>query len=131
MPEHSASGHSASSDGPPHHETRDISLRAVIAGGVAIGLVVGGLVILADVLFPQKSLDRLLKPPFPVIAQPALQSDPAADMAIFHAREMALLNGFGWTDPARGIGHIPIEQAMQQIAREGINGWPADGGDGP
>ncbi|GAB6968193.1 hypothetical protein JCM25156A_22300 [Komagataeibacter kakiaceti JCM 25156] len=116
---------------PPRHETRDISLRAVIAGGVVIGVAVGGLVILADMLFPQKSLDRLLKPPFPVIAEPALQSDPAADMAAFHAREMATLNGFGWTDPAHGAGHIPIEQAMRQIAREGINGWPVDGESGP
>nr|WP_255663279.1 hypothetical protein [Komagataeibacter sp. FNDCR2] len=89
------------------------------------------MVIVADMLFPQKSLDRLLKPPFPVIAEPALQSDPVADMVAFHAREMAVLNGFGWTDPARGMGHIPIEQAMRQIVREGIKGWPVEGGTGP
>ncbi|WP_239029523.1 hypothetical protein [Novacetimonas pomaceti] len=114
-----------------HHETRDVSLRAVIVGGVGIGLAVGGLVMLADVLFPQGSLDRLLRPPFPVMSRPALQSDPAADMSAFAARDMAALNGFGWTDPARGIGHIPIGQAMEQVAREGIPDWPAKGGTGP
>ncbi|PYD59984.1 hypothetical protein CFR73_09190 [Novacetimonas maltaceti] len=96
-----------------------------MAGGLAIGLAVGGLVMVADVLFPQKSLDRLLKPPFPVIAEPRLQSDPAADMAAFAAREESALNGFGWTDAGSGIGHIPIDQAMGEIAREGIPGWPA------
>lgn len=58
MSEHPASAQ-------PHHETRDISLRAAVMGGVVIGIVVGGLVILADVLFPQKSLDRLLRRKLP------------------------------------------------------------------
>ncbi|WP_308721531.1 hypothetical protein [Komagataeibacter xylinus] len=111
---------------PPGHETRDVSFRAVMIGGVAIGLAVGGLVVAADMLFPQKSLDRLLKPPFPVVAEPRLQSDPVADMAAFAAHEEHVLNSFGWTDKSRGIGHIPIDQAMQEIAREGIPGWPAD-----
>lgn len=110
----------------PGHETRDVSFRAVMIGGLAIGLVVGGLVVAADMLFPQKSLDRLLKPPFPVVAEPRLQSDPVADMAAFAAREEQALNSFGWTDRSRGIGHIPIDQAMREIAREGIPGWPAD-----
>ena len=122
MSEHPASAQ-------PHHETRDISLRAAVMGGVVIGIVVGGLVILADVLFPQKSLDRLLRPPFPIIAEPALQSDPPADMAAFHTREMAIMNSFGWTDRPRGIGHIPIDQAMQETLRDGIPDWPQ--GDAP
>ncbi|MCE2577898.1 hypothetical protein NO263_17045 [Gluconacetobacter entanii] len=116
---------------PPRHELRDISFRAVMAGGLAIGLAVGGLVVVADMLFPQKSLDRLLKPPFPVIAEPRLQSDPAADMAAFAAHERDILNSSGWTDRDRGIGHIPIAQAMQDIADEGIPGWPTGEGVSP
>ena len=123
--------HSPPGGQSPHHETRDVSLRAVMAGGLAIGLVVGGLVVLADVLFPQKSLDRLLKPPFPVIAEPRLQSDPVADMVAFAAHEEHALNSFGWTDSGRSTGHIPIDQAMGEIAHEGIAGWPTDEGDTP
>ncbi len=127
MPEHKSQPGAP----PSGHETRDVSFRAVMIGGLAIGLAVGGLVVAADMLFPQKSLDRLLKPPFPVIAEPRLQSDPVADMAAFAAREKNALNSFGWTDTDRGIGHIPIDQAMQEIAREGIPGWPADAGAAP
>jgi hypothetical protein len=40
------------------------------------------------------------------------------------AREMQILNGSGWVDKERGVVHIPITQAMREVASEGIAGWP-------
>ena len=49
---------------------------------------------------------------------------PRADMQAFYAQEMRRLNSAGWIDKAHGTVHIPISDAMQKIARDGIPGWP-------
>ena len=42
-----------------------------------------------------------------------LQPDPRQDLEQLHAKEM------------RGTAaHVPIEQAMREVAREGVAGWP-------
>jgi hypothetical protein len=76
-------------------------------------------------LYPRSTLDRVLDLPLPVYPEPRLQSDPAADMRNFRARELQRLNGVGWVDKAQGVVHIPIGQAMKQLVQEGIAGWPA------
>jgi hypothetical protein len=35
------------------------------------------------------------------------------------------LNSAGWVDKPHGIAHIPIEDAMREVAAQGIAGWPA------
>ena len=47
------------------------------------------------------------------------------DLQRFYAEEMQILNGSGWVDKERGVVHIPITQAMREVAQEGIAGWPA------
>ena len=46
-------------------------------------------------------------------------------------RKYAGSNGTGWIDKAHGIVHIPIADAMRQVAQEGIPGWPAPTGKQP
>ncbi|MBM9403701.1 hypothetical protein JUN65_19210 [Gluconacetobacter azotocaptans] len=111
----------------PRHEPADVTLRPVVAVGMGVGIVVVALAVLADVLFPQRALDMLLRPPLPPMTSPALQSDPPADMAAFRAADLARLTGFGWVDRKGGVAHVPIDQAMRQMARDGIPGWPAAG----
>ncbi|MBB2200866.1 hypothetical protein [Gluconacetobacter tumulisoli] len=111
----------------PRHEPRDVSLRPLAVGGLAVGLAVVVLAVLADFMFPQRSLDSELRGPLPRMAEPRLQSDPPADMAAFRAADLARLNSFGWVDRAGGIAHVPIDQAIRQVARDGIAGWPAAG----
>lgn len=110
----------------PRHEPRDVRPRAVIAGGIVMTGTVALLVLLANLMFPQHVLDQSLHPPFPVPPEPRLQTDPAADMAAYQAQQTKWLESFGWTDRASGIAHIPVGQAMRQIARDGIPGWPSD-----
>ncbi len=55
---------------------------------------------------------------------PRLQTNPEADMRRFRAEEEKRLNGYHWIDREKGVVHIPIEQAMQQLATRGIPGFP-------
>ncbi|MBB2203851.1 hypothetical protein HLH27_02305 [Gluconacetobacter takamatsuzukensis] len=99
--------------------------------GIGVGAALVMLAVAANLLFPQHRLDRLMAAPLPPMAAPALQSDPPADMAAFRAADMARLNGFGWVDRAHGVAHVPVGQAMRQVAREGIPDWPGAGADRP
>ena len=55
---------------------------------------------------------------------PRLQTDPSEDLAKFLADEDKRLNTYYWIDKKKGIVHIPIEQAMKEVAEEGIDGFP-------
>ena len=63
--------------------------------------------------------------PFPDYPGTAAATEPARRHAAFYAAEMRRLNSAGWQDRGAGTVHIPIEQAMRAVAREGIPGWPA------
>jgi hypothetical protein len=55
---------------------------------------------------------------------PKLQLDASADLATLDAREATQLAGYGWVDRAKGIAHIPLARAMQDIAARGIPDFP-------
>lgn len=55
---------------------------------------------------------------------PRLQTDEAADLRRFRAEEDKRLNSYYWIDKQKGIAHIPIGEAMQKLARSGIDGFP-------
>ena len=52
--------------------------------------------------------------------EPRLQEDPALDLAVFRKREEERLSTYGWIDRPNGVVRIPIERAMEIIAREGL-----------
>ena len=75
-------------------------------------------------LFPHSLEDRTIQGSLPGYPEPRLQPSPRADMQAFYSEEMERLNSAGWVDKAKGIAHIPITDAMSDVAREGIPGWP-------
>jgi hypothetical protein len=56
--------------------------------------------------------------------QPRLQTDPSEDIAQFLLDEDKRLNTYYWIDKKNGVVHIPIEQAMHELADKGIDGFP-------
>ena len=58
--------------------------------------------------------DRELPP------EPRLQEAPALDLARFRAREEERLSTYGWIDRPNGVVHIPIDRAMEIVARDGL-----------
>ncbi|WP_442755391.1 hypothetical protein ACNHKD_01620 [Methylocystis sp. JAN1] len=109
---------------PARHEASDVSARFVWAGAATATLAVMFFAALVLWLFPGSLLDRTLHLPISPYPAPALQTDPAADMARLYNEEMAQLNSTGWIDQSAGRAHIPITQAMRLVAKEGIRGWP-------
>jgi len=101
----------------------------MVARAIATGLlaVLGVLVLLAfaaRLLFPGSAPDRTLPNPLQNYPAPALQTSPAADWQRFHAEQMRQVEGTYWIDAKHTQAHIPIDQAMAQVVREGIADWP-------
>lgn len=105
------------------YERTDLSLRAIAIVALGILLLLGVAPLIMIGAFPRVrgDVDRHLSitPP-----DPRLQTDPEADLGAYVRKEQHLLDSYGWTDRERGIAHIPIEVAMERLARTGIPGFP-------
>jgi hypothetical protein len=55
---------------------------------------------------------------------PKLQLDAPADLKTVNAREDTQLESYGWVDRGKGIAHIPLAQAMKDVAARGIPDFP-------
>lgn len=109
---------------PARYEQSDVPIRTVLiaAPAVLIGLLAS--VLLVWWIYPESMIDQRMPTPPPAYPAPRLQSDSAADMRTFLATELARLNSGGWDDKSKGLGHIPIDEAMRRIAASGIPDWP-------
>ena len=109
------------------HEARDASVRVTL--WVAAGLV--GLTALIQVVlfFHMQGLWRLRRhqvpPPSPVASAlpseppaPRLETAPSLDLRALRADEDTRLHAYGWVDREARIVHIPIDRAIDLVARE-------------
>ena len=106
------------------HEERDVGFRPM---AIAFGLTLLGLAAAAGValwIYPNTPADKSLPQPMPQFPQPVLQDNVAADYGTMHAEQLGKLNGAYWMDRANNVVHVPIAQAMADVAREGIHDWP-------
>jgi hypothetical protein len=89
--------------------------------GILVLLVISCFVLIAayPTALPDAGRALRINPP-----GPRLQTGPEADLQRFRAEEEQRLNGYYWVDKQKGIVHIPIEQAMQKLARTGIPDFP-------
>ena len=114
---------------PARHEGADVGFRVMLVAGVLMLLAVGGTLGFAAWLYPGAQTDKLLAPAtnatFPA---PRLQPDVAADMAQFRAEQLQQLNGTYWLDRDRNRVHMPIGDAMRDVAAHGIPDWPTTPG---
>jgi hypothetical protein len=105
------------------HEASDwrVGIVGLVLLGIFVFLVIAPLVLMWAFPHSLRDVDRRL-----AVAPPAprLQTNPAQDLAKFRADEDKRLNSYYWIDKQKGIVHIPIEQAMRKLAREGIPGFP-------
>ncbi|MGH6796087.1 MAG: hypothetical protein ACREDD_02725 [Methylocella sp.] len=109
---------------PARHEPTDVGGRFIWIGAAAVPASAVLFALIALWLYPGATTDRTLHLPLPQYPNPQLQPVPRADMAKFYREEMQRLNSTGWVDKAHGIAHIPITEAMREIAQENIPGWP-------
>jgi len=112
------------------HEERDVDVRAVAKFGVGITAGVILSVLLMWFLFDRFAAReaRLSPQPEPMASsnpqkqppEPRLQKSPVIDLQEFRAGEETLLGSYGWVDPGKGIVRIPVERALELVAKEGL-----------
>lgn len=59
--------------------------------------------------------------------EPRLEDNERTELNGFRYGEEQELNSYGWVDKNAGIAHIPIEQAMQIVAQQGLPTTPQTG----
>ncbi|MEN6626690.1 MAG: hypothetical protein ABFD69_10735 [Candidatus Sumerlaeia bacterium] len=120
----------AGDDPNARHETRDVPLKpfliflAVMAtGAVLMHLALGALAL----VFNQFNV-RIHGTPAPIALGPTEPPTPQlllSDTPLEELRQaqMEELTGYKWADRRRGFVAIPIEEAMDIVARRGIPDW--------
>jgi hypothetical protein len=107
------------------HEERDVSAFGVTAAGLAIFALVVVSVFAMWFLFNAFAKREAAKSP-PLISapklppEPRLQSAPVLDYKTMREAEDKLMNSYGWLDPDNGIVRIPVDRALEIVARRGL-----------
>lgn len=107
----------------PAYEPTDWRLGpvALVYVGVVVLLVISCFVLIAAYPSALSDVPRTLDiaPP-----GPRLQTDASGDLRQFRAEQEKRLNTYYWIDKQKGIVHIPIEQAIKELAANGVPGFP-------
>jgi hypothetical protein len=103
----------------PEHEPAEFAAGRVafIGGGLLVSLVVMSAIILAVVHQPRSAQRNAFVAGGGDVTAPRLQATPINDYARYLAEKRAQLESSGWVDRGHRIAHIPIEQAMDDMAR--------------
>jgi hypothetical protein len=99
-----------------------VALKPVLIAAVSFLVLVGFAIAAATVFYDWDIHTPLTVPPkaFPA---PQLQTDDAADLKDFKARQRAQLDAYGWVDRDRGVIRIPVDRAMGIVAAKGADGF--------
>jgi hypothetical protein len=128
---HVPSGHGSGHDDPHSHQSEDeIAYGKVIAVGVvslvifALSTVWASIILKAQTAHVEETSGAAAKPAeigrdeIGIVDQTPFIADHR--LGEWKAEKAAHLNGYGWTDRAGGIAHIPIEKAMDAVAAGGL-----------
>ena len=115
------------------YELRDVKpLQVIMAGGSLLLFVGLSIAIICGVIVALQPWPPSTHPTFAAgedLPGRRLQVAPSAERSRLQQDAAAKISSYGWTDRAAGNTHIPIERAMEWLAR---NGWPdkadAEGG---
>ena len=118
------------------HEHTDADSRSITRFGISLAfLIVLSQLLLWWVFDRLSERETKLSPHVPAIVksqaptlppEPRLQGNapldlnPRLDLKQMRADEDAFLNHYGWIDPDHGIVHIPLDQALDVVAKTGL-----------
>jgi hypothetical protein len=112
----------------PGYEVRDVNAWAV--GRFGIALVLLCLVAVALLLGLFHYFESTFGGPLPntglnmdarsLPPAPTLQRTPVLDLQRFRAAEDEILNSYSWIDRQHGIVHVPIDVAIDLLAKRGL-----------
>jgi hypothetical protein len=107
------------------HETVDVNVWAVYKFAIAlVALCVIALLLLFGLMrFFQAREATMQAPtidPVKVFPEPQLQKTPVQDLQAVRTEEEKMLSGYGWVDPQKGLVRMPIDQAIDVLAKRGL-----------
>ena len=116
--------HSTGSHGQPHVGSDEMNLTKIVAVGVVSLVVFAVGIICAYYLMvgqraeirragPERPRAELGKAEIGIVDQVLFSSDNRLE--IWRAEHKKRLESYGWIDKAKGVAHIPIEQAMAKV----------------
>ena len=116
-----------SNNGGGTYEHKDANVRLIV--GSTLGLIVGMVILCLIVVGIFNVLQTVTTTHVsgirnPNVAQvppePRLQPHPAIELQALRQHEDDILNHYGWVDQKAGIVRIPIDRAMDIMARRGF-----------
>jgi hypothetical protein len=111
------------------HEANTLRVRGLLAFAAAlIGVTILVQLILAVVMqgfsSEEKELDSLAVPRFAGdtggFPAPRIQPDPAEEFIKMKTEDLGRLSQYGWIDRTAGIAHIPVDRAIDILAKQGL-----------
>jgi len=128
--DHGKDGH-GSTNPQVSYERRDIDTFQITAFGVGLLLAflvsVGAMWALFNFYYAHEDaknagnpLAAVMKEKSKLPPEPRLQATPKIELRDLRADEDAILTGYGWVDPNKNLVRIPIEEAMDIVAKRGL-----------
>jgi len=108
----------------------ELSMRGVVwvTVGIAVVTVIGFIAAWWVYQWRIETEDAATPPPPPVVRRvteprrppgPLLQASPEAELRALRRELDARLHGYGWTDEAQGLVHVPIDEAIDRAVAAG------------
>jgi hypothetical protein len=115
-------------DPHPGYELSDLRPGIIGLFGVGLVAVIGAAAVITSLLIYFKAAEQSKhETPIPRLArereptpEPRLQIDAHNELRQMRAAEEAVLNSYGWVDKDSGRVRIPIERAMEILAKKGL-----------
>ena len=113
--------------GPPGHEPTDIGIRRIVNAATSLVIVcVGTLVLVGWIMRDFRSRERTIEASRPpsfsddrgLFPEPRLQENPRAELLKMRQADAASLSNYGWIDRKSKIARIPIDRAMEVLAKQ-------------
>jgi len=129
---HPESHHPESPANGPGHETGDINVWAIGKFALALIAIIGislGLLVGLFKYFQtrdQANPTAVIVDPIKLFPEPRLERAPLTDLTAVRAEEDRLLNSYGWVDPQRNMVRVPIDIAIDLLAKKGLPSRPPE-----
>ena len=120
--------HEPRTDLQASYELSDLRPGYIAFFGIGLSVVLVISVVIASLIVHYKTVQHARQDtPIPRLARereatpgPHLQVDANKDLRQMRAGEEAVLNSYGWVDKSSGSVRIPIERAMEILAKKGL-----------
>ena len=107
------------------HETKEvsvqfivISLAVLLIGTFLVAMLVVGIFQFFSHTYQPVESAKQNQPQIP--PEPRLEVEPWQQLQSVHAREDHILSSYAWVDQKDGIVRIPIDQAIDELAKKGL-----------